>query len=718
MPILLASSCNRIRPKRMSTSKPFSTPRQSTISKQRPPFHLLRYFTIISLVGVVITSLVFGAWFSYISSEELIANEQRNNIALARTLSKWIWPQYGAFLSSAAKLGKQTLIHHPLTKQLDQAIMERTAELNIIKIKIYDLNGYTVFSTDPSQTGDMKLGQASFAAARNGTVVSKLAFRDKIYARTELIENRNILSSYMPIIYGKDGKIVAVLEIYKDVSLLIDDINLTQKRIILAVTSGLIILFAILFFLIRHADQIIRSYNKEQQNNTARIEHQAYHDALTGLPNRILFLNRLEHAMAHALTEHNLIAIMFIDLDRFKQINDSLGHETGDELLIEVARRIKACSRPADTVTRLAGDEFTVILEGLRTVDLAISFAQRIIHSLEKPVVIGTHQISCTCSIGIALYPFEDDTAQGLIQKADTAMYFTKQRGRNNFHFYTPGSDHIPDSQLALEKELILAIEKNQFELYFQPKINLDTMSMQGMEALLRWNHPHKGIIYPADFIPALEETGMINQVGQWVIEQACRQNRKWIDSGLPPLRVAVNVSNIQLNRGDFAETVFAILDKTGLEPKWLELELTESGLMADIDANIHMFNKLRNKGIKLALDDFGTGYSSLSYICKLPIDVIKIDKEFVQQISNDKQNQSIVTAILSFAHGLRLEIVAEGVELAEQVVFLQAMRCNMAQGYLFSHPLPADGFEKLCRSDKHLRQLATDIRQNAMTNE
>lgn len=680
------------------------------LTGQRPPFRLLRYFTLISLLTMVSSSLVFSTWFSHISSENLINNEERNNVALAKTLSRWIWPEYGSFLTSASKLAKEDLLKHPQLYTLDKTLMDHTASLGVLKIKIYDLDGYTAYSSDRSQVGASKKGRKSFELARSGQIVSKLAFRDKIYARKELIENRNVLSSYIPVQYGSSNKIVAVLEIYKDVSLLVQDISLTQKRFVTAVSSGLFILFAILFFVIRHADQIIRCYNQEQQNHTARFEHQAYHDALTGLPNRVLLLDRLEHAMLHAQAENHLIAIMFIDLDRFKAINDSLGHNLGDELLIEISSRIKTCTRPADTVARLAGDEFIVILERLQTVDLAISFAERIINALSKPVLLGSKKVNCTCSIGISLFPFEDDNSQTLIQKADIAMYNAKQRGRNNFHFYSTDLSKLPDRHLSLENELIQAIELNQFELYFQPKIDFKSMNMQGMEALLRWRHPEKGIIPPLDFIPVLEESGLINQVGQWVIEEACRKNKNWMDAGLPPLRVAVNISNVQLNQNDFADRVCNILEKTGLEAQYLELELTESGLLADVDSNIERFNKLRDKGITLALDDFGTGYSSLSYICRLPVDVIKIDKEFIHQISSDRQNRSVVTAILSFAHGLRLNIVAEGVETAEQLVFLNAMRCTTAQGYLLSRPLPANEFEELYRKGISFAHLFNDI--------
>lgn len=700
----------------MNTNNVTSDRDEPRVIRNKPPFKLLRYFTLISIATLLITSVVFGTWFSHISAQKLIKNEERNNVALARTLSSWVWPQYGDFLSSASQYDKEVLKNHQLTNKLDKALLVRTSELGVLKIKIYDLQGYTVFSSDRSQIGSSKKGRSSFEQAKTGTVISNLAFRDKIYARKEFIENRNVLSSYIPVYFGEEKNIVAVLEIYKDVSSLVEDLEVNRMSIISAVITGLLVLFAVLYFVIRHADRIIITYNQEQLNNHAHIHHQAYHDYLTGLPNRMLLLDRLEHAMLHAQTESHLIALMFIDLDRFKQINDTLGHDVGDDLLIEIAKRIKNCTRPADTVARLAGDEFIVILEGLQTVELAQTFAERIIKALEKPVILGAHKINITCSIGIALYPFEDDNSQSLLQKADTAMYFAKHNGRNNYHLYTVDSTDISNTHFTIENDLINALENNQFVLHFQPKIDLNSMSMCGMEALIRWEHPEKGTIPPLEFIPALEESGLIHRVGLWVIERACKINKQWIDTGLPPLQIAVNISTIQLNRDDFVDNIFEILDNTGLDPKYLELELTESGLLSDIDANIIMFEKLRAKGIKLALDDFGTGYSSLSYICKLPIDIIKIDKEFIHQITSGRQTRSVVTAILSFAHGLRLDIVAEGVETTEQLVFLNAMRCTTAQGFLLSKPLPQEEFESLYRRGTSFEHIFKEINKQWQT--
>ena len=696
----------------MSTDTNKTTLNTEDSRKKTIPFRLLRYFTLISLITMSLTGI--GLWYRFerIFTDNLIVMEEHNNVALALMLSQSIWPEYKAFLSTASGLSASKLEKHPVIVRLDKTLTDITSGTGVIKIKIYDLKGFTTYSSDFDQIGKSKQGTDDFEAAKQGNTVSKLAFRDRFYARKELLKNRNVLSSYIPIVRGPDHKIEGVFEIYKDVSDLLEKIRITQKGIFVDILASTGILFIILFFVVRRADTIIQSYYKAQQSNTEKIEHQAYHDSLTGLPNRSLFLDRLEHAMAHAAAENHIIALMFIDLDRFKQINDTLGHDKGDQLLIEVARRIRDCSRPADTVARLAGDEFMVIVESLKTVDLAIAFAQRILHALEKPISLDKHDVICSCSIGITLYPFEDDTPQTLIQKADAAMYYAKQRGRNNYHFFTPDVNQVPNTQHELENDLVHALDKGQFELHYQPKVCLSSWRMQGMEALLRWQHPQRGIVAPNDFIPLLEENGLINKVGQWVLYEACRLNKKWQDSGLPPMRVAVNVSSLQFNRDDFYDVVMDALDRSGLAPDYLELELTESGVLTDVEQNVQLFTRLREKGITIALDDFGTGYSSLSYLCKLPIDVLKIDREFIHQITHNRENRSIVTAILSFAHGLRLDVVAEGVETAEQLLFLNALRCTSAQGFLLSHPLTAEKFEQLYRSNHDFESLVNKIRK------
>lgn len=676
------------------------------------PFRLLRYFTILSLTSIVLTSLLLGSLFQYIAVQNLEHNEENHNIAIARLLSGSTWPEFQGFLKTASQLTADEIRKHPRTLELDQSLQQQVSGTSVLKIKIFSLDGYTVFSTDFSQIGSSKKGHTAYESAAKGRVVSKLSFRDKFYARSELIENLNVLSSYIPIRQQDDERIQGVFEVYQDVTSLVHEIKQTQYQIIFWVSGILALLFLVLFVVVRHADKIILRYNKEQKQQVDSMKHVAYHDGLTGLPNRNLFMDRLEHSMAQTERSDTLLALVFIDLDRFKQVNDNLGHDAGDQLLCQAAERMKKCIREMDTVSRLSGDEFTIILGNLNSVERIHQVSERIIHSLNAPFHLGGHDVIITCSMGVAIYPFWDDDPEDLIKKADAAMYYSKTHGRNAYNFFSADMLQKSGERFRFEIDLLHALEKDQYVLHFQPKVDINTWTMQSMEALLRWQHPDEGLVPPDKFIPILEETGMISKVGDWVLRQSCSINRKWQDAGLPPLKIAVNVSAQQFRQQDFSDTVRYALVDTGLEPRWLELELTESCIIEDIEESVEILGELRGLGVGISIDDFGTGYSSLSYLCKLPIDTLKIDQSFVFNLLEKPENKSIVTAIISFAHSLRLDVIAEGVETAQQLAFLTAMRCTAVQGYLLSKPLTQQEFEKLYREGADFTHILGTIKE------
>jgi len=575
------------------------------------------------------------------------------------------------------------------------------------------LDGLTIFSSDLSQIGKSKKNNPSFQKAKQGQVISKLSFRDKIYAKEELIQNRNIIASYVPIRTNENKKIDGVFEIYKDVTNIINLTEQIQIKIFITVFSVLTLLFIVLFFVIRNADKIIKENYLSQEKVTDKIRNIAFYDGLTGLPNRTLFLDRLDHSLQVSSRQHKLVALMFIDLDRFKQINDNLGHEAGDQLLTQVAQRLISCVRAGDTVSRISGDEFTVIVENLQSIEINTSIAERIVQVIAQPFLITENNIYITCSIGISIYPFNDDDANSLIKKADAAMFFSKSCGRNNYHYYSPDMLQHGSQRFELEVALNSAIDKSQFQLYFQPKINLSNMKMTGMESLIRWEHPTKGLIPPDTFIPILEETGLILKVGKWILKESCRLTKEWNENTDNPLCVAVNVSAIQFNQPNFIELIDSVLKETGLGAQYLELELTESCLMEDVDESIKIMDILKSRGVKLAIDDFGTGYSSLNYLCQLPIDTLKIDRSFIDEMLDDGNKRSIITAIISFGHGLKLNIVAEGIENIEQLTFVKAMRCTYAQGFLLSKPISENAFNALHQSGGDFTKIFSTLNKN-----
>jgi diguanylate cyclase (GGDEF)-like protein/PAS domain S-box-containing protein len=429
-----------------------------------------------------------------------------------------------------------------------------------------------------------------------------------------------------------------------------------------------------------------------------RTTYLAHHDSLTDLPNRILLNDRLRQALAMAHRRQQKVAVLFLDVDRFKHVNDSFGHDAGDRLLKTVAQRLLASVRGSDTVSRQGGDEFVIVLSGVTHSEAAATIADKILAALRAPLQIDQHDVHITGSIGIVTYPEDGTDAETLLKRADFAMYQAKDFGRDNYQFFMPEMNERELDRQAIKNELRGALQRKEFELYYQPKMNLRTGMIIGVEALLRWHHPERGLVPPVQFIPIAEECGFIVPIGSWVLREACRQARAWQDSGLPHLQIAVNVSAVELRAKNFVSGVRAILLETGLEPRFLELELTETFLMQDSTSTAAVLHALKDMGVRLALDDFGTGYSSLSYLKRFPISTLKIDQSFVRDLTTDADDASIVCAVISMGKSLHMRVVAEGVETPEQLAFLQQQICPEGQGYHFSQPLAAAALDQLVR--------------------
>ncbi len=419
----------------------------------------------------------------------------------------------------------------------------------------------------------------------------------------------------------------------------------------------------------------------------------AHHDQLTGLPNRLLFNDRLEQGCCNAQRNHRMLGLVFIDIDRFKYINDTMGHSFGDQLLVKVANRFCACVRQSDTVARLGGDEFVLILQNLESEEDAVRVLANIIDKLREPMSVLESEIRITASMGMAFFPQHDENIGGLIRKADAAMYEVKERGRNAFLIYTPKMDQGKVERMSVETRLRMALNNGELSLSYQPQIRLPGLKVIGVEALLRWQHPELGTVSPATFIPVAEDTGLIISIGEWVLREACKQHFIWVEQGLPALRMAVNISGIQFKQPEFCGLVKRIIDESGIDPQYLELELTESVVMTHAEYTVQTLTELRALGVKLAIDDFGTGYSSLSYLRKFPLDRIKIDQSFIRHIKSTPANEAIVRAIIALGENLGLETIAEGVENAEELACIIGHHCHEVQGYYFARPLPANDF-------------------------
>ena len=451
------------------------------------------------------------------------------------------------------------------------------------------------------------------------------------------------------------------------------------QGIMLAATPGLLMLGIVLSLRIL----------QQRKRMEDRVNHMAFHDELTSLPNRLMLSQRLDQALSRHRRAGSRLALLFLDLDRFKVINDSLGHETGDVLLRQVADRLRAHSREGDTIARMGGDEFVVLIENSGNLSDISARAQRLVEQLSAPYLLGSNDCHVTVSIGVSVFPTDGSDAPALLKAADVAMYRAKDTGRDSYQFYSAAMNVHTVERLELEFDLRHALERNEFLLHYQPKVEVATGMITGIEALLRWDHPRRGLISPMDFIPLAEETGLIASIGEWVLATACARTKEWQDQGFAKLGVAVNLSARQFADPMLLPKLTSIIRRSGLDPSSLELEITESLVMSQGGSAVAVLQQLKSLGVRIAIDDFGTGYSSLAYLKRFPIDTLKVDRSFIRDIPADSGDKQITRAIIAMAHSLRLRVVAEGVETADQLRFLRKERCDTVQGYYLHRPLP-----------------------------
>ncbi len=457
------------------------------------------------------------------------------------------------------------------------------------------------------------------------------------------------------------------------------------------------VLFSAAFVSDSHSEMVCFSFDlSEYKFAQARVNYFAYHDALTNLPNHTLFKDRLEKALAFTRRNEQILAVMLVNVDRFKTINDTLGYVTADQLLREVGERIVGCVRESDTVSRLGGDEFALLLTQVNRAEDAAKIAQNIREALSAPFRFHDQELFVTTSIGISLYPSDAKDTVSLLKSAGTALHRAKEQDGNNYQFYTSGRTTTALRQLVLENNMRPGLERDEFVIYYQPQVNLQSCRLVGIEALVRWQHPGLGLLYPAEFIPIAEKSALIAAIGNWTLRNACLQSKAWRDAGFDPLRIGVNVSARQFQQPNLIESIARVLEETDLEPYLLDLELTEGSIMRDPEQAITKLHELKSMGVQISIDDFGTGYSSLNYLKRFPIDTLKIDKSFVTEINSDPEDAAIVNSIITLAHALKLNVIAEGVETEEQLEYLRALGCDEVQGFLFSKALSVDELTKL----------------------
>ena len=706
-------------------------------------FPLVRYFSVAALAALVVTSVLLGIVHERQEVESLTLMGESHNITLTKTFRNFLWHRFEPMVAASRGLGADALRANPELPALREAVINLMRDTQVAKVKVYNLGAMTVFSTDLSQVGESKAGNAGFVGATAGHVMTTLVHKDSFDTFEGVIEDRDLISSYLPI-RGADGKVVAVFELYRDVTPLVAHMRDAERTVISSVTLAMAMLYTLLFIIIWRAQKILDGQSADLESSLAQIQEDnrlldqrvqertvelssvnrsleseinerkdaelqlaylAHHDPLTGLPNRILLQERIEMAIHRAKRENGRFALIFIDLDNFKNVNDTLGHPIGDILLQQVTRELQRHMRGVDTLARLGGDEFILLVE-IVDQEHAEAVAQKIIAMFSQPYHLVDHELFLGATMGISLFPRDGAEGHTLIRNADTAMYRAKAERRGSYRFYAPEMTASAEERLRLDSMLRRALDNGELHLAYQPQVDLASGEMVGVEALLRWQHPTMGSIPPSRFIPVAEESGFISELGIWVLRQACQQMRGWMDSGTEVSKVAVNVSVKQFERSGFVDSVRAVLRETGIPSGRLELEITESAIM--LTPNVHaLLLELRDTGVLLSIDDFGTGYSSLSYLKQLPIQKLKIDRSFVRDLEGGGNDLAIVRSVIALARTMGLATLAEGVENAGQARFLVEEGCEQAQGFFYSKPVSAEEVARIWARERTSAQPA-----------
>lgn len=685
-------------------------------------FNLSRYFSTLSFILIVLAAGLLGPLYRQISLEQMTAWAEDRNVAMAQIVENSLGPLLISLVGNSMGRDATALRAAADTQSLHVKAVVLMHNTALIKIKVYNRLGVTVFSTDTTQIGQNRLESPGFKAAVSGNVMSELTHRDSIDSFEGTRSQVDVLASYIPM-RGESKTIEGVFELYQDVSPFMVAIHTALWQ----VTGGLLVvlagLYLLQFLLVRRAQGILREQEgkikaardtleiqvearteelkranrqlegevAERRQAESKLNYLAYHDPLTGLSNRRRFIERLEESLLEAQRRQLRLAVLFIDLDQFKQINDSLGHTVGDELLVLVAARLAEHVRLIDMLSRLGGDEFICLMEAVRSNGEVATLAEEIIAAFEAPFQLGKHELFLSTSVGISLFPDDAQTVVDLMRNADTAMYRAKGTGRGHYHFYTPEMTQAAQERIRMENLLRRALENGELSVHLQPQVAARSAQLVGAEALVRWFSPELGNVPPGRFIPLAEESGIIIKLGNWVLRESCRQVMQWRLAGFNLPQLSVNLSVKQLERPEFIDTLDDILCETGIDPTCLKLEITESVVM-QVGNAFNILDRLRNLGITLSLDDFGTGYSSLSYLKMLPVQQLKIDQSFVVGIGNNPGDEAIIRSVMAMAQSLGFEVVAEGVETQEQAAFLSKLGCQKLQGFLHGRAIaPAE---------------------------
>ena len=655
---------------------------------------------------MVLAAIVLGILHQQFEKNRLLRYGEKQNITLAQSFSNNVWPKYRSFANSAKRLDADALRRQPKIAKLRQSVHDAVRNTQTVRVTIYQLDGRTLFSTDNSLIGAGDGNVAGFLSARQGRELSEVNHYDKFSAFNGEFVNRDVLSSYVPLRSSAEAPIEGVMAIYTDVTDLKASDDKEELFVTLSVIAVLAALYGILFIIARNADRIIRRQYNHQRRIEKNLRHMTTHDTLTNLPNRLLLLDRIKQLLTSAERYNQLLAVAYIDLDNFQNVNNSLGHHIGDRVLQTLAQRLAGCVRESDTIARLGGDEFVVSLPDIKSNTDLFQIAKKMLGAVSMPIEADGRELHLTASIGIALYPEHGKDAETLLSKADMAMHNAKNLGGNRHQMFVEHMSEEVRQQVQMEDAMWHALENNEFVLHYQPVVDLKTGAIRGAEALLRWPNAHGTWLSPEEFVPIAEKCGLIIPLSEWILSEACTQLQAWqeMGHGLRDFTMAVNLSPRHFATAGLETMIAGLIEQAEIDPGRLHLEITDRVLTDMNESTKSNLEGLKRIGIKLSLDDFGTGYSSLGYLRSFQIDMLKINRTFIQDLPSSADNMAIVTTIISLANSLGLTVVAKGVENRQQLSSLEQLGCHLAQGFLFSRPLSADEFLSLVLEQRDMR--------------
>ncbi|MEN8169431.1 MAG: GGDEF domain-containing phosphodiesterase [Pseudomonadota bacterium] len=655
--------------------------------------NLTRNYSIASLVGIVLVAISLVYFYQSLAVNALMEREGQANSDLTRTIANTIWPKYADFIQRAGDIPVAKLARLPIIDDLRKDILHKVQGLRVVKVKVYDLNGLVAFSTQVDQIGDNKGSNEGFVTAREGRDASEIIFRNVFSSFEGSIFDRDLVSSYIPVRRSFDQPIEGVFEIYSDVTPLLTDIENTSNKILVVITSLLLLLYLFLLVIVRRAHVQIEAHEVvRRRDQLQRLDYLEYHDEVTGLLNHKGLLRQLQHYDMEERISNTGQGVIALKLLNLQPISGGLGHQRVMQLLRLAAERIKSCSSGSHNLSHLDSSEFVLVVENLFSNDELDFIVEKLISLFAEPFIIDGKSVTLAIAMGVDS-SWGDKSSECLLSNAQLALGECEEGGDRQSLRYEQNMDLRKQEYLNLEVDVSQALQRGEFVVYYQPKIDLLSGEVAGMEALVRWDHPKRGLVMPGGFIQLLEERGYIIELGQWILRESCMQCQRWHEAGHEGLRVAVNVSFKQLLSKGFSDSVADALQRSGLPPHALELELTESILAEDTEMLGEQLQKLKSLGVMLAIDDFGTGYSSLSYLMHFPFDFIKIDRSFIRDMMHNRDHAVLTNAIVTMAKSLKLKIIAEGVETPEQLARVREMGCDEVQGFYFSQAVEAASF-------------------------